>query len=53
MKTRYDVQAYKDTYSFPIDQESCKNLCELICTVLRLIKKYDYVRIIKRHEIGR
>jgi len=53
MKTRYDVRAYVDTYSFPIDQDSCKSRFELIRAVLRLMKKYDCVKIIKRHEIGR
>ena len=53
MKTRYDVRAYKDSYSFQIDQDSCKGRFELIRAVLRLMKKYDYVQVIKRHEIGR
>lgn len=53
MKTRYDVRAYVDSYSFQIDQDSCKGRFELICAVLRFTKKYDCVHIIKRHEIGR
>lgn len=53
MKTRYDVRAYEDLYSFPIDQGSCKSRFELICAVLRFMKKYDCVKIIKRNEIGR
>ena len=53
MKTRYDVRAYMDSYSFQIDHDSCKGRFELIRTVLRFMKKYDCVQIIKRHEIGR
>ena len=53
MKTRYDVRAYEDLYSFPIDQDSCKSRFELIHAILRFLKRYDRVQIIKRHEIGR
>lgn len=53
MKQRYDVRAYVDSYSFQIDHASCKGCFELIHAILRFLKRYDRVQIIKRHEIGR
>ena len=52
MKTRYDVRAFMDTYSGQNEYNFCKNRFAMIRAVLRYIKKYDCVRIVKRRKIG-